>query len=79
MQGDPLLENPYGAIVVDPARHAHVKAAEAQAFVDWLVSEAGQAAIDGFRVNGERLFYPRAVTDSGATAEPRATTAGPGE
>jgi len=60
VEGDPSLENPYGAIVVDPVRHPHVKAKQAQQFVDWLVSAQGQAAIDGFRVDGERLFFPRA-------------------
>jgi tungstate transport system substrate-binding protein len=61
VEGDPRLENPYAAIVVDAERHPHVKAEQAQRLVDWLVSEAGQAAIGGYRVRGERLFYPRAV------------------
>ena len=60
-EGDPRLQNPYGVIVVDPARHPHVKREAAQAFVDWLVSEPGQAAIGAFRVNGEPLFFPRAA------------------
>lgn len=58
VQGDPPLRNPYGVIVVDPERHAHVKAEAAQAFVDWLVSEEGQAAIASFRVKGQPLFFP---------------------
>lgn len=58
VQGDPPLRNPYGVIVVDPERHAHVKAEAAQAFVDWLVSEEGQAAIASFRVEGQPLFFP---------------------
>jgi tungstate transport system substrate-binding protein len=61
VEGDPSLENPYGVIVVNPALHPHVKAEQAQQLSDWLVSPAGQAAIDGFRVNGERLFFPKAV------------------
>lgn len=60
VEGDPSLENPYGFIVVNPERHAHVKAALAQELIDWLVSGPGQAAIDGFRVNGERLFFAKA-------------------
>jgi len=60
VEGDPRLENPYSAIVVDPKRHPHTKAAQAQQFVDWLVSEEGQAAIEGFRPTGETLFFPRA-------------------
>jgi tungstate transport system substrate-binding protein len=38
-----------------------VKAAEGQRFVDWLVSPAGQAAIAGFRIGGEQLFFPNAT------------------
>jgi len=61
VEGDPRLENPYAAIVVDPKRHPHVKAVEAQQLVDWLVSPEGQASIEGFRVAGEQLFFPRAL------------------
>ncbi len=57
-EGDPALFNPYGVILVNPARHSHVKAQEGQAFIDWLVSEAGQAAISGFTLNGQKLFTP---------------------
>lgn len=58
LEGDPRLRNPYGAIVVSPERHPHVKAALAQRFVDWLLSPAGQAAIGAFRVEGQVLFHP---------------------
>ncbi|MEE8188681.1 MAG: substrate-binding domain-containing protein, partial [Kiloniellales bacterium] len=59
-EGDARLRNPYGVILVDPARHPHVKSADGQTFIDWLVSPAGQAAIAAFRVNGEQLFFPTA-------------------
>ena len=59
-QGDPVLFNPYGIILVNPERHPHVKAAQGQAFIDWIVSEAGQAAIADFKVGGEQLFFPSA-------------------
>lgn len=59
-EGDPVLFNPYGIILVNPARHPHVKAAQGQAFIDWIVSEAGQAAIASFTVGGEQLFFPSA-------------------
>lgn len=61
VEGDPVLVNPYGVILVNPERHPHVKAADGQAFVDWLVSEAGQAAIAGYQLNGEQLFFPNAA------------------
>jgi tungstate transport system substrate-binding protein len=60
LQGDPRLFNPYGVIVVDPARHPHVKAAMAQRFADWIVSPAGQKAIADYRIGGEPLFFPHA-------------------
>lgn len=60
LEGDPRLFNQYGVIVVNPARHPGIKAREAQAFADWLTGPEGQAAIAGFRVAGEQLFYPNA-------------------
>ncbi len=60
VQGDPRLFNPYGALVVNPARHPHVQHMRAQAFVDWLVSPAGQAAIAGFRIQGQQAFFAHA-------------------
>jgi tungstate transport system substrate-binding protein len=57
VRGDRTLLNTYGVMVVDPARHPHVKAALAQQFVDWIVSPAGQAAINGFRIDGQQLFF----------------------
>jgi tungstate transport system substrate-binding protein len=57
-EGDAALVNAYGVIALDPARHPHVNAAAARAFVDWLLSPAGQGAIAAFRVAGEQLFFP---------------------
>jgi tungstate transport system substrate-binding protein len=59
-EGDPVLFNPYGIILVNPARHPHVKAAQGQRFINWIVSDAGQQAIAGFKVGGEQLFFPSA-------------------
>ncbi len=61
VEGDPRLFNQYGVILVNPARHPHVKAADGQALIDWLRSAAGQAAIGEFRIAGERLFTPNAA------------------
>ena len=60
VEGDQRLFNQYGVIVVNPAKHAHVKAELAQAFADWVVSPAGQASIAGYRIGGEQLFFPNA-------------------
>ena len=58
--GDPALFNPYGIILVNPARHPHVKLAQARAFSDWLVSDEGQRAIGAFRILGQQAFCPNA-------------------
>jgi tungstate transport system substrate-binding protein len=58
VEGDKRMFNPYGVMAVNPARHPHVKAAQAQRFVDWLTGPAGQAAIAGFRIKGQPLFFP---------------------
>jgi tungstate transport system substrate-binding protein len=60
VEGDRRLFNQYGVIVVNPARHPHVRAADAQKFVDWVTSAAGQEAIAAYRINGEQLFFPNA-------------------
>ena len=60
VEGDRKMFNPYGVILVNPARHAHVKQAEGRAFIDWLVSPEGQAAIASYKVGGEQLFFPDA-------------------
>jgi tungstate transport system substrate-binding protein len=57
VEGDAGLFNPYGVIMVNPARHAHVKVDLAKKFMDYLVSEQGRRLITGFKVNGEQLFY----------------------
>ena len=58
VEGDPRLRNVYSAILVDPARHSHVKSEEARALVEWLVSDEGRAAIAAFRLGGVQLFHP---------------------
>jgi len=60
VEGDRRLFNQYGVIVVNPARHPHVRAELAQAFADWIVSPAGQAVIAAYRINGEQVFFPNA-------------------
>ncbi|CAA7616303.1 substrate-binding domain-containing protein [Magnetospirillum sp. SS-4] len=60
VEGDKTLFNPYGSILVNPARHAGVKAADAAAWHRWLTGPKGQAAIAGFKIGGEQLFFPDA-------------------
>ena len=60
VEGDKRLFNQYGVIVVNPAKHPHVKKELAQTFADWVVSPAGQTAIAGYKIGGEQLFFPNA-------------------
>jgi len=61
VEGDKRLFNQYGVMVVNPAKFPHAKAAEAQKFMDWVTSPAGQAVIAGYKVGGEQLFFPNAA------------------
>jgi len=58
--GDTKLFNQYGVMLVNPQRHPQVKVAEGQAFIDWLISPAGQATIAAYKIEGEQLFFPDA-------------------
>ena len=60
VEGDTKLFNQYGVMVVNPARHPQTKVVEAQKFVDWVTSPAGQSVIASYRINGEQLFFPNA-------------------
>ncbi len=59
VEGDEALFNPYGVIVVTDSNNTQ----GARAFVDWIVSPAGQAIIETFGVDtyGEPLFVPNAT------------------
>lgn len=61
VEGDDALFNQYGVILVNPEACPSVKAAPAQAFIDWLLSNTGQAAIGAFERDGQQLFFPNAV------------------
>ena len=61
VEGDNKLFNQYGVMLVNPAKHPQVKVAEGQKFVDWVVSAPGQAAIAGYKIGGEQLFFPNAA------------------
>jgi tungstate transport system substrate-binding protein len=62
VEGDTKLFNQYGVMLVNPAKHPHVKVADGQKFVDWVVSAAGQAVIASYKIGGEQLFFPNAST-----------------
>ena len=58
VEGDPLLFNQYGVILIDPARHPHVKKADGMALIEWLTSPEGQQEIASFKIGGQQLFFP---------------------
>jgi tungstate transport system substrate-binding protein len=60
VEGDPRLRNPYGVMLVNPAKNAGVDAVHARAVLEWLVSPEGQARIAAFRVDGDAIFHPGA-------------------
>jgi tungstate transport system substrate-binding protein len=58
VEGDRRLFNQYGVMLVNSAKHPHVKKEMGQAFVDWLISDQGQDAIAAYKIGGEQLFFP---------------------
>jgi len=60
VEGDKRLFNQYGVMLVNPAKHPHVKKELGQAFIDWLVSSDGQKTIADYKIDGQQLFFPNA-------------------
>jgi tungstate transport system substrate-binding protein len=58
VEGDKRLFNQYGIMLVNPAKHAHVKKTYGELFVNWVASPVGQRAIADYKINGEQLFFP---------------------
>jgi tungstate transport system substrate-binding protein len=58
VQGDTRLFNQYDVILVNPAKHPHVKKDLGQALIDWLISREGKHAIAGYKIEGQQLFIP---------------------
>ncbi len=57
VEGDERLFNPYGVIMVNPAKHPHIKVELAKKFLDYLVSPRGQELIAGFKRGTDPLFF----------------------
>ncbi len=60
VEGDRRLFNQYGIMLVNPARHPHVKEKPGLRFIEWIVSPEGQGAIAAYKIGGEQLFFPNA-------------------
>ena len=54
---DPLLFNPYSSLLVNPGKGAHIHAADAKIWHDWLRSAAGRQAITSYKIDGDQLFF----------------------
>jgi len=61
LEGDKRLFNQYGIILVNPAKHAHIKKEMGQQFIDWVISAEGQGAIRSYQIDGQQLFFPNAT------------------
>ncbi|GAB4218252.1 MAG: substrate-binding domain-containing protein [Rhodoferax sp.] len=61
VEGDKRLFNQYGVMLVNPAKHPHVRDQAGQKFIDWVTSSAGQAVIASYKIGGEQLFFPNAA------------------
>jgi tungstate transport system substrate-binding protein len=60
VEGDRRLFNQYGVMLVNSARHPHVKRDLGEKFIGWLTSQDGQRTIAGYKINGAQLFFPDA-------------------
>jgi tungstate transport system substrate-binding protein len=60
VEGDRRLFNQYGVMLVNPEKFPSVKKEFGQAFIDWLISTEGQAALAGYKIDGQQLFFPNA-------------------
>ena len=60
VEGDKKLFNQYGVMLVNPAKHPHVKKEMGQKFIDWVISPEGQKTIANYKIDGQQLFFPNA-------------------
>jgi len=60
VEGDNRLFNQYGIMLVNPAKHPHVKKDLGNAFIAWVISPEGQKTVADYKIGGEQLFFPNA-------------------
>jgi tungstate transport system substrate-binding protein len=60
VQGEKMLFNQYGIILVNPKKVPTVKFEAAKKFEDWLTGPEGQKNIADFKKFGKQLFFPNA-------------------
>ena len=59
-EGDEVLFNQYGSLLLSEEKHPHLKHDLARQWHEWLISAEGQQAIANFQVDGQQLFFPNA-------------------
>lgn len=59
-EGDKVLFNQYGNLLLSEEKHPHLKHEMAAKWHNWLLSNDGQQAIANFKVDGQQLFFPNA-------------------
>ncbi|MBO6521424.1 MAG: substrate-binding domain-containing protein [Rhodospirillales bacterium] len=64
LEGDPVLFNQYGIILVNPEKHKHVKKDLGQAFIDWTIGKEGQGLINEYKILGNQAFFANAQPGS---------------
>jgi len=64
LEGDPVLFNQYGIILVNPKKHPHVKVDLGQTFIDWVISKEGQGLINEYKILGNQAFFANAQPGS---------------
>ncbi len=60
-QGDARLYNPYGIIAVNPKKYPDINFKGAMQLINWITSPPTQQAIHDFKIEGNSLFFPRAM------------------
>lgn len=65
VEGDKRLLNQYGVMLVNQEKHPNVRAELGHTFIDWLISSEGQAAIAGYKIDGQQVFFPNADKPGG--------------
>jgi len=58
------LRNVYSLIELNSERHGHVKTELSQRMSTWMQSDAGRAAIAGFKIAGRSVFCPLPVREA---------------
>ena len=61
--GPELLANPYGIVAVNPGIHENANYDLAMSYIGFITSREGQEIIEEYRVEGEQLFFPEAVSE----------------